>query len=78
MPAGTVIDAHRRSILEAWGVRGGPAEGASVPEPPAALAVESGESKNDLLALSEARDHSHPALLELSMSWDAQWRSWSD
>lgn len=65
MPAGEVIDARRRSILKAWGIREVAVEAASEADPASSASEATPEPTGDLLETSDEQARNHPALLEL-------------
>jgi len=65
MPAGAPIDARRRSILKAWGIREVAVEAACEAEAALGEQAPSPESVPDLIAGSDEPDRNHPALIEL-------------
>lgn len=68
MPAGTVIDEHRRGVLKAWGIQEVSVRDSTGSESPTSSVSESPEAKNRILALGDDAGRPHPALLELALA----------
>lgn len=65
MPAGAVIDEHRRRVLKAWGIQDVAVNDPTASDPPPAVVSESPEVKDSILSLGDDPGRPHPALREL-------------